>query len=307
MVVAGPRTLQIWRVVLCATTAIDTLLVTFLSYRQLRYDPAVHPPLGGATLIALLAAATCATIAFALYARPSAQYKVGIVAFVASAACFALANKLQPTGSEDFVQASASFLGWVLGDIMATAAEVRRDDRARTADRWAATGFLSLLASTYINAGASKVLFSHGQWASSSSLRLMVLAHYEYGMNGALDPLRRWLADQPHVCAAAAAATLCVQLGAGALFLSPNVRRLWALSLIGLHAGIYIASRILFFQVMIILATIVLADHPLLRDEEPGFDLGAPPSTVKRVMLYTAAAAVILVAYGAIFDLGGEY
>jgi hypothetical protein len=310
MVDAAPRTLRARRIVVCAVAAFDTLLVALFTYQRIGYDPSAVAPLGRPfTEIALATSAAVALVAFLRYAARRGRLAHGLLAFAASKICFALYARVHPTGHEDFVQAGASFLGWLLGAAFARAAGVDRGGaEPERAERWAATGFLALLACTYINAGMSKMIHSGGTWASSASLRLMVLAHYEYGMNDSLDPLRAWVAASPRFCGLLAAATLVVQLGAASLLGPRWLRRIWTVGLLGLHAGIYITSRILFFEVIAILATILLADLAWTWRRPPVATTAVgDPARAGRVLARGFAAALAVVVVGVAIRLGYPY
>ena len=312
MVNADMRTLRIWRGVLCLTVAFDTVVVSIKSHWRPLFDATVRAPLGPlGTDLALVALALLALYGLARYAGRKSTLGHALLGLAGMEGCFAVYAAIYPTGHEDLVQASAALLGWVAAHAIARAAKVgqgRGVDGELVEMRWAAFGFLTLLGATYMNAAMSKLSGSGGRWAGSDTLQLMVLSHFEYGRSGGLTELRWQVGQSAALCSVLSGLTLVVQLGAFALVID-RTRRLWAFFLLSMHLGIYASSRILFVQVLVVLAAIVVPWS--WRKAPRGESEGAPPDTsiaerasIGRALLGAAAAGFARVAAGATLGLG---
>lgn len=333
MVTASDRVLRVWRGTTCFVVAFDVVVAALKSHFRPGFDPGSRAVLGAFTTPALAALCLAALAGLFLYSKPRARWVVGAGAFVAVRAVFLIYERTYPAGHEDFVQGSAAYLGWLFGHGLALIAAARVPaaspasgagdgapagpaapspaDPGAAVERLAATGFLAAIATTYVSAGLSKLVASKGAWVGTDTLRLMVISHYEYGMNTPLDRLRAWLGDSPTVCGALSVGTIVIQVGAFALVGPPRLRALWAGLLIAFHAGIWVSSRILFVQVLVILAAVVVP-WDALRGRATAPPAPAPevsaraldPVRLGRAVLVFLASAALVVALGRALHIG---
>jgi hypothetical protein len=170
----------------------------------------------------------------------------------------------------------------------------------------AATGMLAALATTYVSAGLSKMVESGGAWAQTDTLRLMVLSHYEHGTTSALQALRHWIGHSPRFCQMLSLGTLVVQIGSPTLLGPPRARTAWALALVGFHAGIWLASEILFVQAIALACTIAIpwGLRAPTAEVAPTLADGVEPRILGRVLVSFWLVAIAVVALARLFGWG---
>ena len=309
--VLDATSLKIWRGTLLVITAAECCVQTGASLWQAQYRPAPIPgPYGffanrGVTM-ALLAIITIT--ALWRFLGPRASLAAGFVALAGMKICGETFERVFLVHHQDFYQGGALLMGAVLGEAYAHLAGVSAGRGAAErleARRFGMTGALGMLAASYMAAGASKVLTGGIGWATSSTLRLMILSHGPVEGSDLSLAIPHWVAANPYVCLLLEVGTLIIQLGAFMLVVGPRARRLWAVLIVAFHLGIYVTSYILFLTPMLFALVVAIPWPAVLRRRraaagEPGEveQMRARPGTHAGALLALAAALVVAMRLG---------
>lgn len=298
--------MKIWRGTLLFMLAAECCVQTGASYWQGSFRPesltglyglvALHLP---ATL--LLAATTL--VALWKFLGPGSSLTAGYIALLGMKLAGETFERVFAAHHQDFYQAGAMLAGAVVGESYARAIGILAQ-RSRTelleTRRFGMTGALGMLAGSYMAAGASKVLQGGIGWATSSTVRLMILSHTELEGNPWALAIPHWTADNPYVCMALEVGTLIIQLGAFMLIVGPRARRLWAVLLVAFHAGIYITSGILFLSPMLMAAVVAIPWARILGkpDDEPSEEAQQRPATRPAALVLLAVGITLVMRLG---------
>ena len=185
----------------------------------------------------------------------------------------------------------AALFGALFGELWARWAGAGASTRARAAE----AGALGMLAATWFGAGLSKLGGAGLDWADSTTLRAITLAHAHVDAPG----LAAIVATSPMLARALAIATVLVQMSAPALLCGPRARLVGASSLVAFHLGVAAITRIGYWQPVALLLVFALpwprwiARWRAVEPDEP--PIPACPRATSRIVV--AAVAVVVIAW----------
>jgi len=258
------QALSVWRgsllLIMAAECCVQTGAAFWLgSFRPESFGGVYGLVARSALLTVLLT--TLTVVALWRFLGPRASLAAGIVALVGMKLAGETFARVFTVHHQDFYQGGAMLAGAVIGEAYARIEGVQ-PDRSRAgaleARRFGMTGALGMLAGSYVAAGTSKLLGGGLGWATSSAIRLMVMAHTEVEGGFWSVGIPHRTAANPYVCMALEVGTLLVQLGAFMLLVGPLARRLWALLIVAFHVGIYLTSHILFLSPLLFAAVVAI-------------------------------------------------
>jgi hypothetical protein len=190
-------------------------------------------------------ALTCAgAVAVVLFARRWHPIACGVVALTALSVLSQLHALAEGGPMRHEFAVGVALFGWLCGLGWA------RSGDAAVAEPFAEMGAASALAATYVDAGISKLL--HGNWAESSTLRAMLVAHRRVDDLSLAGRYARLIVENAHFAQALSWATLVVQLGAVLYLFAP--RWLWGTFLLIFHLHVAFLTGIYYWGAMYLLA-----------------------------------------------------
>lgn len=247
--------------------------------------PPTHAVLAAVYLVGLVGLA-----GVALDRRPA---RGGLLALFCMALVCEWALELFDSPSHNFFFPGGMLLGWVCGlgcasEIMRRGA-VKADPKAFR-EELAEAGAIGVLAALYVGSGVSKLVSGGLGWADTTNLRALVLAQRGAGFYRWVDAYRELVVQHPRLSQAFAAAALVFELGGFLMLLSPRLRALSGLLLLGLHVNIFLLCDIPYVEPMVLLPLFTLPWPLLWRARGAAVEapaMMAPAELPRRVLIVT--------------------
>jgi hypothetical protein len=296
--IEGPRRLRFWRVGLACVLFFDAVSYVARTVPNAREHAAWASTAGWAGAMAGSWAVTAALgvvgcVAIVAFARAKDPLLPGVAALVTARAQHELLSATLGVFQQNYYQAGGALAGWVAGRAFVRA--WNHFDRTpigeRDAERIAGYGAMGMLAATWVNAGVSKLHETGLAWATSDSLRLMLLAHWRPGHAAWREALLLYVVAHPSLATALQAATLVVELGAAFLLARGWLRVAAGTALLALHAGIFALSGIYFFEAAALAAVF---GFPWVSDAGEGEEPSGVTWSRRSVAFATAEVALVL-------------
>jgi hypothetical protein len=302
------QALRIWRATLLFLAGAESCMQAGAAYWQGSFGPQALPGPYGAIASsgpATLVVAGTTVVALWYFLGPRASLVAGYLAIAGMKTAGETFERVFASHHQDFYQGGAMVLGVVIGETYARMIGIvseRSRSEALEARRFGMTGALAMLAGTYMAAGSSKLLAGGIGWATSSTVRLMILSHSEVEWNLA-EIIPAWTANHPYVCMALEVGTLIVQLGAFMLIVGPRARTLWASLLAAFHMGIYLSSHILFVSALVFSAVVAIPWAWVLRRPPAADELDEVTQDTARPALRQRALLLFVIALVGVWGL----
>jgi hypothetical protein len=257
------QALRAWRTTLLVLLAGECTRMLASAWSLTRFQPAVSGSAWAgflaSHLVLLFPLYVVTLYALWRFLGPRGHLRSGVPAVLGMWASFQIFASAYTVHHQDFFQGGAVLVGFFLGEAYAWLLGIRTEGDglpSLTSRGFGATGGLAMFAGTYIAAGLSKLRGAGLGWATSSTVRLMVLSHTEVDDAARSADIMRWIGASPRLCMVLEGATLAIQLGAFMLIVGPRARRIWAALIIAFHLGIYLSSNILFLEPMVFAASL---------------------------------------------------
>jgi hypothetical protein len=181
-------------------------------------------------------------------------------------------------------------LGWLLGLV------VSRRRGAPTDESYARIGSIALLGAAYLNGGLSKFAYGGVAWLSGMPIQGIIVAQDGLVQDSLASIYRTWVVATPAVAALFSIVTVAVELAGPLMLWGRRARLCVALGLLTMHLNIYVLTRILYWQSMVLLLLFGLA-----ADEEGVEDCDATEAAALAFRDRQFAARVALLAVCAWF------
>jgi hypothetical protein len=244
-----------------------TLLTQALSSHFARPGPGAHATTLPLQLVQQDAVAVPLTLAglaaLVLFARKPAQILPGAVALAIMTILSESHTALTGSTSHFQFAPAATLLGWLCGLVYAWCLERRRASAAEAprvdGEALAEAGAVAVLAATYVNAGASKLLQSGVAWADGATLDAAILSLHRVDDGSALGAYARWLVEHPGASRAFGAASLIIEAGAFLYVARPWLRMLWGALILSFHVNV---ALLLGIPYVLSWATVLLFSFP---------------------------------------------
>ena len=146
--------------------------------------------------------------------------------------------------------------GWLLG------LGLGRHRGAATDESLARIGSIALLGAAYLNAGISKLAFGGIDWLSGLPIQAVVVGQDGLVADSILSSYRTWVAETPAAASLFAIATVGFELAGPLMIAGRKTRLCVALGLLAMHANIYVLTRILYWESMVLLVLFGVLRRP---------------------------------------------
>jgi hypothetical protein len=296
--IEGPRTLRFWR-----RSLAFVLLFEAVSYIA-RTVPNAREHVGWTSTAGWIGAmasswavtgalGAVAVVSILAFARATDPLVPGVVALLTARVQHEMLSATVGVFQQNYYQAAGALAGWVAGRGFARAWSRLhgRPISEPDAERIAAYGAIGMLAATWVNAGVSKLRETGLGWATSDSLRLMLVAHWRPGHAAWREAVMLYVVGHPGLAVAMQVATLVIEVGAALLLVRGRLRVATGAALLGLHAGIYTLSGIYFVEAA---ALAVLFGFPWVSD--PGEEDARTSGSLRSLRVAMAAVGLTLAA-----------
>lgn len=170
--------------------------------------------------------------------------------------------------------------GWLLG------LGLGRHRGAATDESLARIGSIALLGAAYLNAGISKLAFGGIDWLSGLPIQAVVVGQDGLVADSILSSYRTWVAETPAAASLFAIATVGFELAGPLMIAGRKTRLCVALGLLAMHANIYVLTRILYWESMVLLVLLGFSADP---PETPAMAISSDSSDRR----YTIAVTVL--------------
>jgi hypothetical protein len=262
------------RVGLPAIMALEQLVEAWQVAAQAA-DPERFPPSGalsrllGSTPMAAWAIYAMILLGLVAVARDRAPVKAGLWALAWAAVQSEWQTQIFGSPSRNAFFPGAALLGWVLGQLWASAVLERAGSlaagdgsiRARSRElreRLGEAGALGCIAAAYVGSCTSKLLAAGASWATAGQVRALLLWQEPLAEWAWLAAWRDAILEDPALARAAAITTLVVEGGALLLLLGPRLRLLWTALLWGLHLSITLLCTMPYLEPMALLGLLAV-------------------------------------------------
>lgn len=262
------------RVGLPAIMALEQLVEAWQVAAQAA-DPERFPPSGalsrllGSTPLAAWAIYAMILLGLVAVARDRAPVRAGLWALGWAALQSEWQTQIFGSPSRNAFFPGAALLGWVLGQLWASAVLERAGSlaagdgsiRARSRElreRLGEAGALGCIAAAYVGSCTSKLIAAGASWANAGQVRALLLWQEPLAEWAWLAAWRDAILEDPALARAAAITTLVVEGGALLLLLGPRLRLLWTALLWGLHLSITLLCTMPYLEPMALLGLLAV-------------------------------------------------
>lgn len=262
------------RVGLPAIMALEQLVEAWQVAAQAA-DPERFPPSGalsrllGSTPMAAWAIYAMILLGLVAVARDRAPVRAGLWALGWAAVQSEWQTQIFGSPSRNAFFPGAALLGWVLGQLWASAVLERAGSLAagdgsirahsrELRERLGEAGALGCIAAAYVGSCTSKLLAAGASWANAGQVRALLLWQEPLAEWAWLAAWRDAILEDPALARAAAITTLVVEGGALLLLLGPRLRLLWTALLCGLHLSITLLCTMPYLEPMALLGLLAV-------------------------------------------------